>query len=588
MRYDLAFFLCCCRSFLGDGENDDGEASGFYGLLGVESDATPDQIKRAYKRRSLQMHPDKLAQRGKPVTDEDRARFTRMKDAYECLSDPHKRETYDAIGEKGMKWLDEPFSVDPQELAGNFARSSVLDRSKIFAIFVGLAVALLALPVAVCLHLDGDLGDDASWSVTLVPLWIWNAMALFYHSRVLTMPTVSAPDGVPPEEWIDPFPMKDRIRSLFRFLLLVSAEILLALKLDEVLECAWGLVFLPVYLWEAANVHEQWPLSRLRTLTVEDLEAALGKPLGECTADETEAIRRAYVVVPSAESPEFAEAEERKARAARELAKSAARAIVLSALAVRLDTRADWNWWLVFLPVWILSLGACLTDYLSFAEASASAAEKDPGLFGGDRDDPEAAATTRASFGASGSAAAAETTSAVQSGESGGPGSGGTATNYGSVGADGAATPSAAAAGSDLSEEEKDRLREHVMNQGSECCTRCCWRGCFLLLMGLVAAKLQGAAFSAFWIISPFLFAAGIILLCLGFAIFGVSETTDGEERGAEFYSHPAASDITTNAQPSTNIVLPVAPGTPDTRGLLATAGGSSASENEMEIRGLD
>jgi DnaJ family protein A protein 5 len=83
MRYDLAFFLCCCKSFLGS--DPEGEEC-FYSLLGLERDATPDEIKRAYKRQSLQMHPDKLAQKGKVVTEADQARFTAMKEAYEvCI-----------------------------------------------------------------------------------------------------------------------------------------------------------------------------------------------------------------------------------------------------------------------------------------------------------------------------------------------------------------------------------------------------------------------------------------------------------------------------------------------------------------------
>lgn len=81
MRYDLAFFLCCCKSFLGS--DPEGEGEDYYALLGLQRDATPEEIKRAYKRQSLQMHPDKLAQKGKVVTEEDQARFTHMKEAYE-------------------------------------------------------------------------------------------------------------------------------------------------------------------------------------------------------------------------------------------------------------------------------------------------------------------------------------------------------------------------------------------------------------------------------------------------------------------------------------------------------------------------
>jgi len=86
VRLDLAFLLCCCKAILGPLQGSkDGEET-FYQILGIEKDASPEDIKRAYKRRSLQIHPDKLAQTGKVVTDEDRARFTRMKEAYEvCI-----------------------------------------------------------------------------------------------------------------------------------------------------------------------------------------------------------------------------------------------------------------------------------------------------------------------------------------------------------------------------------------------------------------------------------------------------------------------------------------------------------------------
>ena len=85
MRYDLAFFLCCCKSFLGSSNNSSVEPGkeDFYDILEIDRDATSDEVKRAYKRKSLQMHPDKLAQKGRKVTVADQARFQRMKEAYE-------------------------------------------------------------------------------------------------------------------------------------------------------------------------------------------------------------------------------------------------------------------------------------------------------------------------------------------------------------------------------------------------------------------------------------------------------------------------------------------------------------------------
>jgi hypothetical protein len=482
MRYDLSFFLCCCKSFLGAEETQEG--GDFYVLLALERDASPEEIKKAYKRQSLQMHPDKLAQRGKQVTEQDQENFTKMKEAYEVLSDPHKRETYDAIGERGMKWLEEPFSMDPQELAHNFAKSSVLDRSKIFAIFVSIAVAVLLLPVLVCLHVDGTLGPDASWLATLVPLWLWDSFILFYHSRVILMGPITRPEHIPPEEWVDPLPMKKRIFSLARFVLVVLFELLVAMRLDKIIGCSWAFVFIPLYVWEATTLYKKWPLARMRIVTVEDLETALGKPFLEFTAAEKELIGKRYSVVPSTSSPDFEAAQKLKARARHDMIKSGFRIAFVILLLVEIDGYVDWNWWLVFMPFWVMTFLICYANYQSFAEVQRVAAEKDPSLFGIKK----------------------------ETGDKGAAG-----TSYGAVGSDGEATPEVTTAGPkpELSEEEKEELKAQVLASGSRLCSKCCSQGFLLILMFLFVGKLQGAGFSSLWIISPFLFGVSITTLLM-------------------------------------------------------------------------
>jgi len=66
----------------------------YYDLLGVEKDATFDQIKKAYRKLALRNHPDKG---GDPEIFKD------ITNAYETLSDKDKRELYDQYGEEGVK-----------------------------------------------------------------------------------------------------------------------------------------------------------------------------------------------------------------------------------------------------------------------------------------------------------------------------------------------------------------------------------------------------------------------------------------------------------------------------------------------------
>ncbi|HET9050490.1 MAG TPA: molecular chaperone DnaJ [Candidatus Dormibacteraeota bacterium] len=65
----------------------------YYEVLGVARGCTPEELKKAYRKLAMQHHPDR-----NPDNPEAEVRFKEVGEAYAVLSDPQKRQQYDAFG----------------------------------------------------------------------------------------------------------------------------------------------------------------------------------------------------------------------------------------------------------------------------------------------------------------------------------------------------------------------------------------------------------------------------------------------------------------------------------------------------------
>lgn len=93
------------------------ENKDYYSILGVNRDASEEEIKKAYRKLALQYHPDRWANGTEEEKKTAEEKFKEISEANDVLSDPQKRQMYDNGGYQGGP------GVDPMEMFRKMAES---------------------------------------------------------------------------------------------------------------------------------------------------------------------------------------------------------------------------------------------------------------------------------------------------------------------------------------------------------------------------------------------------------------------------------------------------------------------------------
>lgn len=107
------------------------EFKDYYKVLGVNRDASQDEIKKAFRKLAVKYHPDK-----NPGNKEAETRFKEITEAHEVLGDPEKRRRYDQLGENWNRTegetYDDWFTRNADIFRGEGSYSFTTDAEDIF------------------------------------------------------------------------------------------------------------------------------------------------------------------------------------------------------------------------------------------------------------------------------------------------------------------------------------------------------------------------------------------------------------------------------------------------------------------------
>jgi hypothetical protein len=374
-------------AFLPPRDPDEGD---YYEILGLARRATPEDVRKAYKVKSLQLHPDKVAQRGEDAASAAR-RYERVQEAYGCLNDPKNREQYHQLKSSPTYYrfvvTNAGGFLHPVALYENLQKASCVDKTRLVVLVTLFLMLGLLQPILIAAKVNQTVRGSGAlsatpWVTLLTPLWVGHGLflgLLLVLGAATRQPMLAA--------------------SLLEHSCWLAGEVLLAKQWDRSgtnLQLNWHVVSVPFYLGlvfrigSAVLVVVEMLNNQMKMISPDKLRAdhpdwtdeqlmAAEDEYCIVTVDEEAVEHSVHIITVTGEGPVTDEDLEAlrvqhspEYQATTSIIKDQSKSVLyillfgftfVALVASKLEDQISASWWTVFVPVWVY-LGQSILYYL--------------------------------------------------------------------------------------------------------------------------------------------------------------------------------------------------------------------------------
>lgn len=356
----------------------------YYEILGLSKSARFDDIKKAYRKKSLELHPDKVAQRRETNPEQAAAEYEKVQEAYGVLSDSERKNLYHHLGHSParFKFANNGGLYNPVQCYQNLGKANVVDKTRLVGVVAVFAMLFLLQPILVAARVNQELEhkgtiSDAPWVAILTPTWVFYSLILVFWGglAILSPPGARAECIVKllehtswlagiillAQNWDRPLSGKDNWHTVsIPFYIAIVLRVFGVAARYATVQAEFARMISPTHFQnkypnyedmsdeEKEVLNKQYRIIQVDTEAVTNTLEILREQGADITDDDVEAVRVTT-------SPEFEAMEEAaKSSIGPTIGIVLAGVPLIALIASKLEGSISGSWWVVFIPIWIL------------------------------------------------------------------------------------------------------------------------------------------------------------------------------------------------------------------------------------------